>query len=357
MKRKFRKRRIFSLLLCIILLLFTLSVLSSCGRIKDLTPYREEFIALIEASYEVNDILFGAGLPVYSREDCLGQLYYTTEKNAEYIAYFKETVGKEFDEQLYADMESKFRLYHWIYRDPILTESIGQEIIICKYSMTYYVIEGYDDSGNPDYDMVTEIRYALRRENASEQIPAEIDCGELIYTTDTGICYYQMADSYEEPEFEYEYSDGDNKYYDVVRLDCGYTTIDEIKALAEKVYSEDYLEGVYSSVFDGIRTDFSDDTSTVLLARFIEEASDGEDSTLFLRQSNITEPLFESQHTYDFSTMKIRSPYSKDRVNVTIEGYGTYYSTKSNAIVTEWHTVKLSFVLENGQWRLDSPTY
>ncbi|MBQ0101458.1 MAG: hypothetical protein KBT31_01500 [Firmicutes bacterium] len=40
-----------------------------------------------------------------------------------------------------------------------------------------------------------------------------------------------------------------------VTADCGFKTVDEIKALAEKVYSAGYLDSVYVSVFEGTKDD------------------------------------------------------------------------------------------------------
>lgn len=369
------RKRIFSLLLCTVLFCSSLALFSSCGKkIKDLEPYREEFERLIEQSFLVNEILFGEGLPVYGRDECLGELHYSEEKTAEYLAYFKETVGKDFPEQLYSDKADKFRMYYWIYKDTELGQLAGEEIYICKYSTTYYLPEGENENGEPEYDMVTEISYALKRENAEAALPDALTYGKIeykdddgkvtsvltvsedvLYRTEEGVCYYAL-DGYEEPVFEYEYDENDNEHYDVVRLDAEYLTIDAIKSLAEEVYSEEYLESVYSSLFDGIRTDFSDSSSSVLLARYIEEAS-GDDGLVYLRKSNISEALFEEQRTYDYASMTIRKPYSQNRVNVSLTAYGTYYSTETMQVENGAHTVKLSFVLENGVWRLDSPTY
>lgn len=375
MKRKLISKRIFSLLLCALFLCSFLTLFSSCGKkIRDIEPYREEFENLIEQSFLVNEILFGEGLPVYDREECLGELIYSEEKTAEYLAYFKETVGKDLPETLYSDKGDKFRMYYWLYKDTFLGKLVGEDVYVCKYSTTYYLPEGENEKGEPEYDMVTEISYALKRDNAEAAIPEAILSGEIeykdgdgkvtnvltvredvLYRTETGVCYYAL-EGYEEPVFEYEYDENDNEYYDVVRLDAKYLSIDAIKELAEKVYSEQYLEGVYSSVFDGIRTDFSDSSSTVLLARYIEEAG-GDDGLVYLRKSNVSKALFEEQRTYDYESMTIRKPYSKNRVNVEITAYGTHYSAETKQIENGAHTVKLSFVLESGVWRLDAPTY
>ena len=337
-----------------ILLHITLLSTASCGKIKDLSPYKEEFKALIEESFEINEILFGVGLPVYSRDESLGELRYSVEKNEEFLAYFKAGQGKDYPESLYTDNEGKFRIYHWIYRDPVLTKEALEPIYVVKYRVTYYVPEGVDEEGKPDYDMVNETFYALKRENGSP-VPAGIECEGEIYRTEEAV-YYAMKDSYKEPEFEYEYDANDNVNYDVVRLDCGYLGVDDIKAAAEKVYSKAYLNSIYSSLFDGIRSDYGDSSSSVLLARYIEEAGE-EGGVLYLRMSNVTEAMFEAQRVYDYDTMQIVKPYNKDRVNVTVTANGVYFSSETKKIENGPHEVRLSFVLENGKWRLDSPTY
>ena len=374
MKKNFIQKRIISLLLCAVLLGSFCSLFSSCGKkIKDIEPYREEFTRLIEASFTVNEILFGEGLPVYSRDECLGELIYSKEKNDEYLSYFKKTTGKDLPNSLYEDKGDMFRMYYWLYKDTDLGAAVGEAVTICKYSMTYYLPDGVDKDGNPDYDMVTEIFYAIKRDSAAAAPPALLLSGgyeykdengrvtstltvspEVLYTTEEGAVYYALT-GYEEPSFEYEYDDKDNEFYDVVRLDAKYLSIDSIKELSEQVYSREYLKAIYSSLFDGIRTDFSDASSSVLLARYIEEA--GSDGMVYLRMSNVTKSLFTTQRTYDYDSMKIRKPYSKDRVNVSITAHGEYYSAETKKVENGEHTVNLSFVIQNGIWRLDSPTY
>jgi hypothetical protein len=56
-----------------------------------------------------------------------------------------------------------------------------------------------------------------------------------------------------------------------------------------------------------------------------------------------------SERIYDYSTMKIVEPSVADYVNVSVESYSL-----SDPTVRE---VFLSFVYENGNWYLDSPTY
>lgn len=61
------KIRKAALVLTALLILPTL-LLTSCGSAPRLEDVKAEFVALVEASYEVNGIFFGEGLPVYERD-------------------------------------------------------------------------------------------------------------------------------------------------------------------------------------------------------------------------------------------------------------------------------------------------
>jgi hypothetical protein len=125
--------------------------------------------------------------------------------------------------------------------------------------------------------------------------------------------------------------------YNRVTEQSPYLSVDEMKRACEQIYSEDYRSDLYESAFDGVMT--GDSTAYV---RFYD---DGE----WLYQ-NINATDFKlSERIYDYSTMKIIEPYSADYINVSIESYTLSDSTK--------RTVYLSFIYENGNWYLDSPTY
>lgn len=61
-----KKFRIISITIALTVLVAALSACSSAPELEDI---KDELTALIEASAEVNEILFGEGLPVYSRDD------------------------------------------------------------------------------------------------------------------------------------------------------------------------------------------------------------------------------------------------------------------------------------------------
>ena len=185
----------------------------------------------------------------------------------------------------------------------------------------------------------------------------DVSLGTPVHTGKDGKVFYPLTDeSYKEPEAGYLYSPTDNAFYDVVRADAPFTDIDSIKTAAEKVYSKAYLNSVYGVIFDGVRSDYGeeDGQGAILLARYLYEQN--EDGSVYLKKCNLIKPLFEKQRTYDYSSMQQVKPYRADQVSVEIRAYGVYLNDSFES-VEGWHTVRLSFLLENGEWRLDAPTY
>ena len=207
--------RILSLLLCLLMAL----PLSSCGA-PDLSEVKDRFVELIEASYAINDIFFGAGLETYTRDD-------------------------------------EFATEHHIY-----------------------------DELSPGFDA-----------------------------------------------------------YEIVTENAGYLDVESIKAAAEKVYSADYLKGIYTMAFDG----YADtNTGSVTTARYLM------DNYRLLRYAAGDEDPFDfldgRQRRYNFDSMKITPPSRASHVNVSVDSY--LIGDEENIL-----NVTLRFVLVDGEWYLDSPTY
>lgn len=292
--KKTYKRLIALALLSVILA----GCLTSCSKPPELDSVKDTFIALIDASVEVNEIFFGKGLPTYPRVTGSGDLLYD------------------------------------------------------EASKTYYSVILDGDRTIIKYQVETDIwAYLLKTKE-------KID-GEAVHTDADGNLYYPIE--YTEEEIEYVYDENSPKNYDYVRIDCKYQTVEQIKALAETVYSQAYLKGdewkegdlayggVYSTIFDGMALG-----TQISYARYkADDTMDG----FFLLKSNEFEPFFEEHTTYDYSTMKIVSPSRANLVNVEITATGRYIDYENLEIKTGEHTVTLTFVLENGHWRLDTPTY
>ncbi len=126
--------------------------------------------------------------------------------------------------------------------------------------------------------------------------------------------------------------------YEYVRDDCIIKTTEQIKLLAEQIYSKNYLQNIYVQIFDG----YTLDSQHYNLAKYVE-------NTKGFFCYSLDEDLVEKL-VFDHSTMKIVKPSRSDYVNVEIEAY------KENDNASRF-TMKVCFILENGEWYLDSPSF
>lgn len=291
-------KKLIKIAACLLSLVILAGGLISCSNPPELDSVKDEFVALIEASVEVNNIFFGEGLPTYLRVEGDGNLIYIAESST-YYAFITD----------------------------------GERSIL-KYKI-----------GDAEW------KYA---EKTPEARP-----GESIYTDSEGNYYYPIE--YDESQYEYVYGEGADEHYDYVRMDCEYQSIDEIQELAESVYTQGYLKGdsykegdmayggVYAAMFDGFTLG-----TEISYARYrIDDSIDG----FYLLKSNEFEPYFTEHKTYDYSTMKVVSPSKAELVNIEIVANGRYIDYENFEVRTGEHTVTLTFVFENGEWRLDTPTY
>lgn len=132
----------------------------------------------------------------------------------------------------------------------------------------------------------------------------------------------------------------DNIYQDVYNLSMEqslYYDTSSIKAEAERIYSSKYLKALYETAFDGV---LIADGSYL---RFYQEGGQ-------FYQAKNADSFSYQRKIYDFSTMKIVKPSDDDYVTVELEAYDVGMSHKRR-------TLEITFVKENGEWYLDSPTY
>ena len=125
--------------------------------------------------------------------------------------------------------------------------------------------------------------------------------------------------------------------YNRIMDNSPYFSIDEIKQACENVYSTDYREDLYESAFDGVMTG-----ETSAYVRFYDNGQ-------WLCQNVNATDFKLSERIYDYSTMSVIEPSAEDYINVSIESYTLADPTR--------RTVYLSFIYENENWYLDSPTY
>ena len=119
-----------------------------------------------------------------------------------------------------------------------------------------------------------------------------------------------------------------------------YKSIEEMKTAIAAVYSTAYRQSLYESLFTGY---VAEEMSVVMPARFSEDDR-------YLYMSTHVEPLVEGVRVYDYASMEIvEYTKSTSRLRVSLRSY-------AENTPEAWTTVYLSFVHENGDWYLDSPS-
>jgi hypothetical protein len=145
--------------------------------------------------------------------------------------------------------------------------------------------------------------------------------------------------------------------YKFVRFDERCVTVNEISTLAASVYSEDYLGEVFENVMGGvIGEDYVMNETFVPKYREMFDSFTGKK---YLVKASISEcpALITEERVFDFDSIEIKRGSKKKFVTVSIRSYGRYVDVEAGEILTGWSTIELSFVLQNGEWRLDTPTY
>ncbi|MGM9645015.1 MAG: hypothetical protein ACI3X1_08010 [Eubacteriales bacterium] len=133
------------------------------------------------------------------------------------------------------------------------------------------------------------------------------------------------------------YYDDEYTAYNKVMENSRFKSIDDMKKAAERVYSENYLDAIYETAFEGYMTG-----SSSAYMRFYETSD-------WMYQSISATDFDLSERIYDYSSMEIVKPSNGEYLNITIDTY-TLRDKKVK-------TITLSFIYERGNWYLDSPTY
>lgn len=152
-----------------------------------------------------------------------------------------------------------------------------------------------------------------------------------------GLPVYPRGDAEDELVHRY-YGVADNGQ-EFVTPYAKYDSIADMQTAIAAVYGTEYRESLYESLFTGYA---ADEMSVVMPARFSEDEK-------FLYMSKYVDPLVDGMRVYDYASMEIVSYSHASRLRVSINSY-----TEDRP--EEWKKVYLSFVYENGDWYLDSPS-
>ena len=304
------KRKVIAIALVLCLCAASALSLAGCSNPPDYSEIEARFIELVEKSYEVNKILFGEGLPTDERiEDPWSSMITYERRDAEGNALCGSNGKPLLGYYYYADDEA------------------------------YGKIIAYRDGYN------AEIVYL-------QVLEAPLTDKDAVFVNTEKNWYYYETDYTPAPVDRY-YGPTDPTDYDYVSAESEYQTIEQIKAAAEAVYSKDYLEStVYTSLFTGAVTNAGEEISLAgLSSRYMEYMDTvSADATMYLMQSNTYKPLITETRIFDFSTARMVKPGNAKLVNIEVETY--LPSSPENRI-----TVRVTMVLQDGEWYLDSGTY
>ncbi|MBO5305295.1 MAG: hypothetical protein J6B12_00890 [Clostridia bacterium] len=201
--------------------------------------------------------------------------------------------------------------------------------------LTCLMILPLSSCGAPELDEV--------KDRFKELIEQSYAINEIFFGA--GLETYERGGDFATEHRIYEDLSAGYEAYEIVTEQTGYFDVEQIKEAAAKVYSPKYLEGVYTMAFDGYA-----DTNT----GFVTTALFLMDRGFLLRYAYGEEDTFDfldgKARRYHFDTMEITRPSRKNFVNLSIDSY--LVGDEDNIL-----NVTLRFVLVDGEWYLDSPTY
>ena len=314
-----RKMRIIALILALVILISLVLVIRSCSLPPKYEDIEKRFKELMEASYGVNVILFGDGLPVYERvsdpQDSL-QVYNTGE-------FYTDEDGDEHQRRV------------WYYY------TLNENYTVVAFRDSYLEDFSYGYVADSELSL-DELKAAFP---AIEGLSAPLGStfySRIFHSEQDGSFVYLVP--YKETEAEFYYNSTDPKNYDYVKIDSEYRTLEDIKKYAQTVYSRNYMLSLYSSLFDGIESE-----GVILNARYVEQTRS--DSSVFLAQLNTYESLFSERRLFLYDTAEIIKWGSNNKfVRISID---TYFASNPEKI----QQIEVNLVLQDGQWYLDSPTF
>ena len=317
-------KRVLIIAVCTLLVLATLISLLVIRHVRnnrppELAAIRNRVEFLIESSREVNEILWGEGLPTHERVSKVTRAH-------------KLTVGE-------GEAQKTHTLYYYTFPHDTHGTIIAYQYYIREISSQEgggYIYTDMEKGGQLSGDFPS-YRYARVSTEAGE--------GYIFHNPENGCYYYPLEDFTEadEPRF---YTVSDDEDYDYVRDDCGYLTTDDIKAVVSTVYSAAIRAEINQAVFDGVAAFEGDDGISFPRYRDLEK----DNGSYELGKINKTWPTFTLiDYVYEYDTMRLVKPSKASSVTVALECYRRDDPTKRE-------TRELRFVLEDGKWYLDDYT-
>ena len=149
----------------------------------------------------------------------------------------------------------------------------------------------------------------------------------------------------------YDTDDGKTGYYrkaDLTHLEeLGFSTIDELKVITEKTFSDEYSALLYDTILSSIK----EDSTVVSAARYFQaydEKTNQPTDIMVYSKFNIK---FKDKLEYDYDSIRAEGS-KKDKVYVSVDATVTNSEGKSQKI-----TLTVTLIEEDDGWKIDNPTY
>ena len=168
-----------------------------------------------------------------------------------------------------------------------------------------------------------------------EVVEASHEVNTLLFGV--GLPTYARGDA--EDELTHRYYGVDDNGTEYVTPYARFALIEDMKAAISAVYGSAYRESLMESLFTG----YADSgIAGNLPARYTQ-------NEYALYQSTYVKSLVSGVRVYDYASMEILPESYDTYLRVSVRSY-------TDDTPGEWTTTRLSFVYENGDWYLDSPS-
>ena len=326
-KKMSKNKKILIAVIAFVMAIFmAIAVILIVTNVKRSTPPSLESVrprveALVNASQEVNDLLWGKGLPTYPR------VYRQSAKT------FTIKWGEHEDNAYYY----------------VIDDATHGEVIVYQYWLRY-VPEGTQkytyldvEKGGViigDVQNMEDWRYATRSKTP-------VEGAEPIFFAEESGYYYYRLDTYTFVDGMYNDENDPEKGYDYVDMAAAdFFAVEEIYRAAAAVYSTNYLAAISEGLFEG----FTTPAGYVSGARYRDfDDPDDAESTTVLIQSNTYEPLVKTKRVYNFDTMTLHGDSTSTFLKIEVDSH-----LEGSADVLR---VTLTLTMQDGLWFLDGPTY
>ena len=209
-----------------------------------------------------------------------------------------------------------------------------KKILICLLCLCTLLACTSCGNSAPDIEEVRDEIVAL--------VEASYEVNEIIFGE--GLPTYERGGDYDKEYNLYSDNDSEFDYYEYVTQESGYYFTDQIKWAAEKVYTEEYLEGLYTMTFDG----YADENSgAVTTARYLD--GNGWLLKYAFGENDPFDQLKGKKRRFDFDSMEVVKPSDSKHLNIKIDSFLEGETEKLN--------ITLHLVKTDDGWRLDAPTY